>query len=993
MKSTDVKLIQRVLDGDDTAFSDLVKKYQKSVHALVWRKIGDFHIAEELTQDTFIKAYKKLETLRKPQCFASWLYVIATRRCIAWHRKKRLRTQSLEDTSSAELEKATYSDYVITENERTVAEAQRDVVKKLLAKLQESDRTVITLYYLGEMTYEEISRFLGVSVSSIKNRLYRARQHLKKEEPMIREALEHFQITPNLTGNIMQEIARLKPTSPTGGKPLVPWGIAAASAVLIVLLLGLGSQYLVHFQKPYSLDAQAESTIELVDAPIVLNLDTKPDVSRQLGNINAIGENESNGQNPDDILLASAQVDGEDVSVPKQQWIQSEPLIGSMIEGLFGNEQGEVYTVHKEHIYKWQDDRTGWQQVGGDIRDYHDQLTDIDGLSIVPMADLDNTLYMVLENLFLASKDGGKTWKLVHSWTGSPGVPRELVLTEQTFWATFHRRAFRSEDKGKTWKDVTEEFPGSMFFGAIQNTVFAGTYTGLYHWKTDKWVRIELPVLEAIVVSSGAATIDRLYVMASLGPDLDYKAAEEGRQRTWWIFRSTDMGNSWKDITPTNAWPLNGLPPDIQLVAAGQTLLLMGRGMVRSEDGGDTWMPRQDPSTLPMKMISFLRPATLNERVFFVNALEGLYRSTDGGKSWQKVKITQDKNRLRLHNLVAYKGSEKMTNMQATLYGLAARRGIAKTTDKGKSWKTIQVEISMTTPLRKEPPRINRVTTSDGIIYAKGQSHYPIGELHHYRVSEDENRLLPIQGMPTFDSRELKDHLRKAQNLSIETLQEGFSGATIFFKELIEATPRQQETFIRNGLDGKFAVSGDTFYMEYNFKLFRWEPGDIEWQDIGQEETSEIRRNNLKMSVSGDTVYVGKRDGHLVVSFDKGNNWIDLTPALPFPVRTFKEIVVAGTTVYVATDAGIITSDDGRNWHVVADADGTNLIMEHLAIDGTTLYGITQKTGIYRLVGDTGTWEQIVTEIPHQVTSLAVDGDTLYVGTENLGMFHFNLED
>ena len=66
MKENDVELIHRILDGDDTAFSDLVEKYQRQVHALAWRKIGDFHFAEEITQDTFLKAYKKLATLKKP---------------------------------------------------------------------------------------------------------------------------------------------------------------------------------------------------------------------------------------------------------------------------------------------------------------------------------------------------------------------------------------------------------------------------------------------------------------------------------------------------------------------------------------------------------------------------------------------------------------------------------------------------------------------------------------------------------------------------------------------------------------------------------------------------------------------------------------------------------------------------------------------------------------------------------------------------------------
>ena len=168
MKNTDAVLIHRTLNGDDTAFAELVKKYQKQVHALVWRKIGDFHVAEELTQDTFLKAYQRLATLKQPHSFASWLYVIAANDCSTWLRKKRLWTQSLEDTSGRQLEKATYSGYVIEENERTSAEAQRDAVKKLLAKLQESDRTVITLFYFAEMTCKEISEFLGVSANTIK---------------------------------------------------------------------------------------------------------------------------------------------------------------------------------------------------------------------------------------------------------------------------------------------------------------------------------------------------------------------------------------------------------------------------------------------------------------------------------------------------------------------------------------------------------------------------------------------------------------------------------------------------------------------------------------------------------------------------------------------------------------------------------------------------------------------------------------------------------
>ena len=67
MEKDDVELIQRTLSGDENAFSILVKRYQKGVHALAWRKIGDYHIAEEITQDTFLQAHKKTRIAEKSE--------------------------------------------------------------------------------------------------------------------------------------------------------------------------------------------------------------------------------------------------------------------------------------------------------------------------------------------------------------------------------------------------------------------------------------------------------------------------------------------------------------------------------------------------------------------------------------------------------------------------------------------------------------------------------------------------------------------------------------------------------------------------------------------------------------------------------------------------------------------------------------------------------------------------------------------------------------
>ena len=78
MIQNDTELIQRTLAGDENAFGSLVKKYQKAVHALAWRKIGDFHVAQEITQDAFLKAYQKLSTLKNHNAFSGWVYVNVT---------------------------------------------------------------------------------------------------------------------------------------------------------------------------------------------------------------------------------------------------------------------------------------------------------------------------------------------------------------------------------------------------------------------------------------------------------------------------------------------------------------------------------------------------------------------------------------------------------------------------------------------------------------------------------------------------------------------------------------------------------------------------------------------------------------------------------------------------------------------------------------------------------------------------------------------------
>ena len=985
MRNNDAKLIQRVLAGDDTAFAELVKKYQKPVHALAWRKVGDFHVAEEITQDAFLKAYQKLSTLKEPQSFVSWLYVIATRRCIAWLRKKRLWMQSLETTSSVQFEKATYSGYVVAENERTAIAAQREVVKKLLAKLQESERTVMILHYFGEMTCEEISRFLGVSVGAVKSRLSRARDRLKKEEPMIREALGNFQITPNLTENIMQEISHIKPIAPSNSKPFVPWAIATSTLAVIFLMLGIGSQYLVHFQKPYSFDAASEMTVELIEAPIVLNLESKPDVRTQLGNAAAPNKNKGAGQQPDEVLFAAAQVEGQDVSIPKQQWIQSEPINGTAVESLFATPEGDLYTHTKGEIYKLPANEETWQHIFDIWTLPHSSVG-----AQLPIAKWSNTLYYTQSSELFTSADDGKTWDLLYSWDSDKYWDSiALILTEQAFYMAFGNGVFSSEDTGKTWKEINDGLAQTIrSLVEVQNTLFAGTDDGFYRLDPDGWKRLKFPIPIG-QVPSVAVSQDRLFVLVELSWNvLDPRKVSRGLQRGWGIFRSNDLGTSWKDITPANAWAVNGFIPQAKLIATGETLLLIERGMVRSTDSGNTWLPPQLPGTTPF-MDSYSPAVVLNTGTIYVGSWDGLHRSADGGKSWEIVNITP--NDSGIDNLIVFKEPDNEQNLLSTLYGKVGG-DVVKTIDGGNSWVNVPVEIPMTKPHREDTPRVNHIVKSGGVIHASVEYHENGEKVRLYRVSADDRTFVPIQGMPFFDSGELKRQL--PQNLFVEKLQEKYSGAAQFFKHLVQADNQKQNELIRMGLRGAFAVSDDTFYMEYNFKLFRWKPSDTEWYDTEQEETVELSldmaRKHLKLAASGNTVYVGKRDGHLVVSFDRGNNWLNLTPALPFPVKIFHDMVFVGSTVYVATDAGVAASSDGKQWRAITDAAGTHLIMERLAVDGTNVYGVS-KSGVYR--SENNTWKEVVSEIPNSVNSLAVDGNVLYVGSQDNGMLHFNLDE
>ena len=998
MKNEDAQLVNQFLTGNEGAFTTLVKKYQKSVHALAWRKVGDFHIAEELAQDTFLKAYQKLATLKNPNQFAGWLYVIADRICIDWHRKQKAPIESLETTSGEEIEGSSYRHYEDEQRQEASVEHQRRRIKNLLEKLPESERTVVTLYYLGEMTSKAIGEFLGVSPNTVKSRLQRARNRLKEQENMIQETLGSVHLPTNFTENIMRQVADIKPVSPTSSSPLVPWAITAATAIFIFLIMGVGSQYLAHFQKPYNLNAQSEITIEIIDAPIVLDLQAKPDLRDQSGRFENTGKRGSAGpQLSEPVVLGAARVEKETRPSTQQQWIQSSGPAGASVLGLQVSATGDIYAASSIGIYRLTPNASAWTFINSAVP--------ITGGA--PMAEREDTLYLVSTNEVIASTDRGENWKSLGERPKGHAVG--LVITDDGLYLALDDQVFRSTDADKRWIPLVDKVEGRIILAiaAVENTVFVGTTQGLYRLHAGTWEK--LPVDTTKAIHSLAVSENNLYV--GTGPDVYQLTTAEGRaaymrqfmpgnnSQAWELFHSTDLGNSWAEITPTGNLFIMKMSPGIKVLAAGETVLALGlMGTFRSMDGGNTWTElgtdTLDLNSMMNSMMASVFPAVVSdENTLFKAGYFGPARSTDGGESWHP--FMKGMVGTRIDNLIAFKNA-LYTNTDTS---------ITRSTDGGESWKPLRLDPGEPT-LKSEKEVVpndflvsSKSAISDDMFY--GIAAKEENELLIFHLSANGSIFVPIQGVPPFRGdlsiEKLKTVSQKAPKENIADNTSSDDEKTDDFTDIIQQTDPMQ--YLEKYPSG-FAVSGQTFYVEYKRRLFRWKRGESEWFNTGlidmaglpnDIESLKDNMENLKLAVSDEAVYVGKRDGHLFRSFDGGNTWKDLTSNLPLRFEHINEIVFAGSTVYVATNAGVLTSADGEHWGVITDKTGVNTVIDRMTVADTTVYGV--GSGGAHLLDKRGEWEKISPEVPDSIISATINGDRLYVATKQRGMFHISLEE
>jgi RNA polymerase sigma-70 factor (ECF subfamily) len=176
-------LVQQALTGDREAFSSLVKAYQVPVYNLAYRMLGTSMEAEEATQETFLRIYRRLHTYNAQQKLSSWILAIASHYCVDRLRRRRITWLPLEDEPALAA-----SETADTSPERGYLQQEREQeMQSLLACLPEGYRLVLVLRYWHDLSYEEMARVLSTTESAVKSKLHRAREmlatHMTQRQP------------------------------------------------------------------------------------------------------------------------------------------------------------------------------------------------------------------------------------------------------------------------------------------------------------------------------------------------------------------------------------------------------------------------------------------------------------------------------------------------------------------------------------------------------------------------------------------------------------------------------------------------------------------------------------------------------------------------------------------------------------------------------------------------------------------------------------------
>lgn len=174
---SDQEIINAVLAGDNAQFAALVERYQQRLLGLLWHACGNRQLAEDLCQETFFRAFRKLKLFSGKSQFYTWLARIASNLLCSYHRKRRLENQlqreGFESTADS------LGDDHAPGSDMELGETQ-ELVRRAIAMLDENRRIVLLLRDFEDMDYDSIAQTLDLPVGTVRSRLHRARLELKE---------------------------------------------------------------------------------------------------------------------------------------------------------------------------------------------------------------------------------------------------------------------------------------------------------------------------------------------------------------------------------------------------------------------------------------------------------------------------------------------------------------------------------------------------------------------------------------------------------------------------------------------------------------------------------------------------------------------------------------------------------------------------------------------------------------------------------------------
>jgi RNA polymerase sigma factor (sigma-70 family) len=178
----DLLLVERAKVGDEKAFAELMKRYQKPVYHMVLKMVRNIDDADDLTIEAFSKAFRNLEKYRQDFTFSTWLFRIATNNCIDFIRKRKLNTFSIDnvtpDSGSDETIKYDIKDTKLDPSEDIIKTQKAEMLQEIITKLPIKYQVLVRLRYFDELSYEEIAVEINAPLGTVKAQLHRAKELL-----------------------------------------------------------------------------------------------------------------------------------------------------------------------------------------------------------------------------------------------------------------------------------------------------------------------------------------------------------------------------------------------------------------------------------------------------------------------------------------------------------------------------------------------------------------------------------------------------------------------------------------------------------------------------------------------------------------------------------------------------------------------------------------------------------------------------------------------